>query len=95
LALGLAGYIHAATRHGAHETLALELRHGLAHRRTADAKIFRKAALIKPDFGAAAIDIQGSDGLFQRGINLMLEVFRAGQRRDRGPRLSAVHRGPV
>ena len=51
LALGLAHHIDAAARHRAHEALALELRHRLAHRRAADAEILRELALVEPDVG--------------------------------------------
>ena len=54
LLLGLAHHIDAAARHRAHEALALELRHRLAHRRAADAEILRELALVEPDLAAAA-----------------------------------------
>jgi hypothetical protein len=57
LALGLAHHIDAAPRHRADETLALELRHGLAHRRPADAELVRQAALVEPDLGAASVNV--------------------------------------
>ena len=47
--LGLAHHIDAAARHRAHEALALELRHRLAHRRAADAEVLRELALVEPD----------------------------------------------
>ena len=82
LAPGLAHDIDAAARHRAHEALALELRHRLAHRRAADAEILRQAALVEPDLGAAAIDVHGGDGVLERGIGLALEICRARQRID-------------
>ena len=48
--LGLAHHIDAAPGHRAHEPFALQLRHRLAHRRTADAEVLRQAALVEPDF---------------------------------------------
>ena len=86
LALGLAHHVDAAPRHRAHETLALELRHGLAHRRAADAELVRQPALVEPDLGAAAIDVHRGDGVLQRRIGLALEACRTGERIDGKPR---------
>src|SRR5262249_62214363 len=66
LALGFAHHIDAAARHRADKALALELRHGLAHWRAADAELFSKAAFVKADFIAAAVDVHANDRRFQR-----------------------------
>ena len=86
LALGLAHDVDAAARHRAHETLALELRHGLAHRRAADAEIERQLALVEPDVGTAAIDVHRHDDVLQRRIGLALEAGRGVDRLDRDAR---------
>ncbi len=80
--LVLAHHVDAAPRLGAHEALALELRHRLAHRRAADAEIGREPPLVEPDLGAAAIDVHGGDGVLQRRVGLLLETRRAGERID-------------
>jgi hypothetical protein len=64
LALGLAHDVDAAARHRAHEALALELRHGLAHGRAGDTEFLRQLALVEPDFGARAINVHGHDDAF-------------------------------
>src|SRR6516225_2778157 len=73
-ALGFAHHIDAAARHRADKALALELCYGLAHRRAADAELFRKAAFVKADFVAAAIRVHADDRRFQCQIGF---VFKA------------------
>ena len=93
LAPGLAHHIDAAARHRAHEALALELRHGLAHRRAADAEILRQPALVEPDVGAAAVDVHRDDDVLQRRIGLVLEARWIADRIDRHvPRHRACRR---
>ena len=82
LALGLAHDIDAAARHRAHEALALELRHRLAHRRARDAEILRQLALVEPDVGARAVDVGGNDDVAQGGVGLVLERLLAVDRSD-------------
>ncbi len=92
LAPGLAHHIDAAPRHRAHETLALELRHGLAHRRPADAELMRQAALVEPDLGTAPVNVHRGDGVLERGIGLALETRRVGERIDGKPRRRQLRR---
>src|SRR6185437_13568353 len=80
--LRLAHDVDAAARHRAHKALALELRHGFAHRRSADAEILRQLALIEPDLIAAAIDIHRHNGVLQGGVSLLLEAFGGVDRRE-------------
>ena len=94
LAPGLAHDVDAAARHRAHEALALELRHRLAHRRAADAEVLRELALVEPDVGAAAVDVHRHDDVLQRGVGLVLEAEGGVDRLDRQPRrVSASARG--
>jgi hypothetical protein len=72
--LGLTHHIEAAARHRADKALAFELRHGFAHRRAADAELFRKAAFVKADVVAAAIDVHADNRRFQRQIGLVLKA---------------------
>src|SRR5262249_58673278 len=75
---------------GAHEPFALELGHGFAQRRAADAKIRSEPPLVEPDVGPAAIDVHGRDRVFERGIGAALEAIGATDgldaRRYRGSR---------
>src|SRR5215471_18879809 len=82
LALGLANDVDPAPGNRAHETFALELGHGFAHRRAADAEIRSEPPLVEPDVGPAAIDVQGRDRVFERGIGAALEAVRAADRLD-------------
>jgi hypothetical protein len=68
------------------------LRHGLAHRRAADAEILRQRALIEPDFGAAAVHVHADDDAFERRIGLVLEVERGVDRLQPRP-LDYIARG--
>src|SRR5262249_6177938 len=82
LALGFADDVNPAPRNRAHETFALELGHGFAHRRTADAELRSEPPLVEPDVGAAAVDVHGHDRVFERGVGAGLEAVRAGDRLD-------------
>src|SRR5262249_39719392 len=84
LALGLADDVNPAPRNRAHETFALELGHGFAHGRAADAEIRSEPPLVEPDVGAAAVDVHGHDRVFERGVGAGLEAVRAGDRLDAG-----------
>src|SRR5262249_24034253 len=77
LALGFADDVNPAPGNRAHETFALELGHGFAHRRAADAEIRSEPPLVEPDVGPAAIDVHGRDRVFERGIGAALEAVRA------------------
>src|SRR5262249_14201905 len=87
----------AAARHRSHETFALELRHCLAHRRTADAEVLREFAFVQPDVVAAAIDIHRHDRVFQGRVRLVFETRRnidwlqRGARRERGPGIETMN----
>src|SRR5262249_30970710 len=83
LAFGFAHHVDAAARNRAHEAFAFELRHGLAHRRPADAEILRQAPFVEPDLSAAAIDVHRGDRVLERRVGLPLETRRAGQRTNR------------
>src|SRR6478609_4641522 len=86
LAPGLANDIYPAPGNGAHEAFALELRHGLTHRRATDAEIERQAPLVEPDILAAAIDVHRDDGIPERSIGAALEALRAADGLDRDAR---------
>src|SRR5262249_20662081 len=59
------------------KALTFELRHGLAHRRAADAQLLGQAAFVEPDFVATAIDVHADDDGFQRGIGFVFEAERS------------------
>src|SRR5262249_22004434 len=82
LALGLANDVDPAPGNRAHETFALELGHGFAHRRAADDEIGGEPRLVEPDVGPAAIDVHGRDRVFERGIGAALEAVGAADRLD-------------
>src|SRR6185312_3773321 len=91
LSLGLARDVDAAARHRTHETLALELRHRLAHRGAADAELLRELALVEPDVIAAAIDVHRHDDVLQRLVGLVLEAERGVDRLDRKAGIVRIH----
>src|ERR1051326_8129402 len=76
LAPALAHHIDAAPRLGAHKTLALELRHRLAHRRAADAEVGGETPFVEPDLGATAVHVHGRDGVLERRVGLALQTRR-------------------
>src|SRR3546814_14010277 len=63
-------------RHGAHEALLLEQRHGLADRRAADAENLGELTLVQPDLVAMAIDVHLRDRPLQRLVSLGAEDGR-------------------
>src|SRR6266566_3689711 len=77
LALGLANDVNSPPGNRAHETFALELGHGFAHRRAADAEIRCEPALVEPDVGPAAIDVHRHDRVFERRVGAAFEAVRA------------------
>src|SRR5689334_4592882 len=77
LAFGFSHHIDAATGYRAYKALAFELGHRFANRRPANSEILRKFPLIQPDVVAISIDIHRHDRVFQRGISLVLETWRA------------------
>src|SRR5262249_42259902 len=79
-------HIDAAPRHRAHEALALELRHRLTYRRTADAEVLCQAALVEADLGTLPIDIKRDDNVLERRIGAALEACRTGDWLDRDRR---------
>src|SRR5262249_989542 len=84
LALGLANDINPAARNRAHETFALELGHGFAHRRAADAELRSEPPLVAPEVGRGAIDVHGRDRVLERRVGAALEAVQAADRLDTG-----------
>src|SRR5712671_6475964 len=82
LALGLANDINSAPRHRTDKAFALELSHGFAHGRAADAEIQREPPLVETDIGPTAIDVHGHDGILERGIGAALEAVRTSDALD-------------
>src|SRR5262249_28448610 len=91
--LRLAHDVDAAARHRAHKTFALELGHGFAHRRAANAEILRQLALVKADVIAAAVDVHCHDCVLQRGVGFVLEARRHMDGCERGMRRQRCARG--
>src|SRR5262249_1203584 len=69
--------VNSPARHRAHKALTFQLRHGLAHRRAADAQLLGQAAFVEPDFVVTAIDVHADDDGFERGIGFVFEAERS------------------
>src|SRR5262249_614240 len=85
LLLGLAHDVDAAARHRAHEPLAFELRHRLAHRRAADAEIARELAVVEPHLDRLLVDVERQDHALERRIGAVREGGGVLERRNRDP----------
>ena len=82
-AFRLTHHIDAAARHRTHEALALELGHGLAHWRAANAELLSELPLVEPDVIAVAIDVHRDDRVLEGCIGFLLETRRDVDRRKR------------
>src|SRR5262249_24108628 len=83
LTLCLAHHVDSPAGHRAHKALALELGHGLPHRRAADAELLSELALVEPDVVAVAIDVHRNDRVLEGCIGFLLEARRDIDRRKR------------
>src|SRR5262249_26653153 len=90
--LRLAPHVAPPPRHRADKSFALELRHGLATRRAADAEVDRQFAFVEADFAGGAVNVHGRDRVFQRGVGTALEALDGRDRLNpRGLHRSRCH----